>query len=287
MEPIKKECIFCELPGNFKGEEHLISRWILKKLNALKVVEPWSRQEISVADDGSLIYTSTDKRVANHDSLRSGFVCDNCNSDLNLQLEIPFQRIVPSLITYPVAQAVKLPEILRAPNPLTTLSDDERQLIARWAAKTTCVIESVTPGRKEEENWIEADSKQIRTSKTLPFGWAVFGMLHEPTRPTFITGSRTWIIEKEVPEGDKELLRRLPRTIIQVGSLILLTIYLGDSPFQLQAVNGLHYPIISNLPIDWLDSIRYSNTRGTPDEPINSTVNLSFRFADTLSLIWR
>ena len=287
MEPVKKQCIFCKSPGTFKGDEHVISRWILVKLNALKSVQPWRRDEVKVGEDGLLNYTTLEKRVANYDQLRSGFVCDSCNGDLNNKLEIPFQRIKPDLILYPIRNIQKTPPFLRAPNPLTTLTYDERQIIARWAAKTTCVIESVTPGRREERNWIAADAEQIRVQERLPEGWAVFAMLHSQNRPSFMAGSRTWLLDSKIPEDLIDLLRKTPRTVIQIGSLILLTIHLGDPRFRLQAVKGIHYPLVSNVEIEWLDKPRDPQRRITFDEPFDSSVNLSFRFADTLSLSYR
>jgi hypothetical protein len=287
MEPARKQCIFCKVPTTFKGDEHVISRWILVKLGELKSIDPWKRHEVKAGGNGLFEYSTLEERVANYDQLRSGFVCDSCNSDLNLKLEIPFQQIKPDLITYPFRDYQNISPFLRGPNPLTTLTIEERQIIARWAAKTTCVIESVTPGRKEEQNWISADAEQVRVQSALPDGWAIFAMLHSPTRPIFMSGSRSWIIDSKMPQTLRNGLAKTPRTVIQIGSLILLTIHIADPRLYLQAVKGIHYPLVSNIEIEWLDRPRDPRRRIAPEERLDSSVNLSLRLADTLFLTFK
>jgi len=219
--------------------------------------------------------------------IRSGYVCDQCNSDLNSQLEVPFQKIEPDLLLFPFARWDRTHPTIRRVNPLQQLTHSYREILSRWAAKTTCVIESVAPGRKQEQNWISADSRLLRSEPSLPDGWAVFAMLHTPTRPTFMSGSRTWSIDPLIPENLRAGLARSPRTVIQIGSLILVSVFLDIPGLTLRAQKRRHYPLCTNIKMDWADyADPGQSVRQSPDEDPMSSVNISLRFLDTLSIGW-
>jgi hypothetical protein len=273
MEIKKKTCIFCgDTTSSSKASEHIIPSWILKLLNAEDEVDPWSERKTKATEDGTIIpELQGDSRMANYDQLRNGLVCDTCNHGWMSELESEIQPTLKPLIL--------------GFHSLPSLSNDEKVKIARWATKTTCVLDSVSPA--EKSNIIGADSSVIRTSRSLAPGWAVFYTTRPPSRRISFDRCSNWCVSPVPtlpPDEVKTRLSGTVRTVIQVGHLVLLTVYVGHDGLRLRAVRKVHDPLSTSLVIEWqpvpiATSYRYEVTLSH-----TSSENFAFKWSDALSI---
>ncbi len=270
MEVKRKNCIFCKNGKKFKGKEHVFPKWVLEHLSVRTQKGPLSETRKKINENGELIFENVVKRVLSNNNYVSPYVCDECNNGWMCKLE---SKVKPILL--PLIMGTKIP---------SKLTKDEKELIARWAAKTTCVIDSV--GAVENPTYIDADPNFIRESDTLPKGWAVFATLHKPSRQECYERASHWLCKKgSISEELEKKLGNYPKTTIQLGHLILLTVYLGDSSLVLKAVHRFHYPIKVNLPIKYALKMPNRDLRVLTDNGRNTySENSMMYFSDTLTL---
>lgn len=269
MEVKRKICIFCDNPNSFKNREHVFPRWILRALEITNEVSSFSEVVKEVVQGKGLTFRTDPKRTMNYDNYVSRFVCDDCNGGWMSQLESDIKPILLPLI--------------HGSGSLADLSEDDKNLISRWAIKTTCVIDSVGP--VEKPTWIAADASLIRTTTTLPKGWVVFAKMYTPSHEAKYDRSTYWSVEGHLPEEISNQLGRFPKTVIIIGGLILLTVFIGDDRVKLRAVPSIHQPLSANLPIEWVVSPKSPGSRYSEDQPPDGSENTSYFLSDALSLL--
>lgn len=268
----RKKCIFCDDGNSFKSREHVIPQWLLKELDIFYKAGDFSETLTEITKDGELNLKNVVRQTKNYGNYVSPYVCDKCNTGWMSQLE-------------GVTKPILLP-LVKGTNSFGNLTKNEKLLISRWAIKTSCVIDSVDHSLEENRTPIAADGNKIRmmSGLFLPRGWAVFATKHIPTRDFFYVCNAKWTVFGRMTETLNINLAYYRRTVIQIGHLILVTVFLGDPNLVLQAVGFRHYPFSVNLRIEWLKksaSIGWQKAVNLPDD---SSENISMYFAHTLSL---
>src|ERR1035437_3403691 len=155
-------CLSCEEPIVNRAKEHVIPEWLLK------VLDVQYEQLIQAIAAGSEEQIQKERRFT-FDSFQEGRVCELCNGGWMSDLE---GQAKPLLVP-----------LMKGEMGLSSLSDSESVLVARWAAKTAIVL----------SNCIELDKPapagSLRFLKengtALPSGFGVFGS-QQPER----TGTR-------------------------------------------------------------------------------------------------
>ncbi len=178
MKVKRNHCVFCENGKSFKGKEHVFPKWLLEELNYKTKTQPFFETEFNKIDDFKVDSESNLRAKFNFDNFRSPYVCENCNKGWMSNLE---GKIKPILVP-----------LIHGHKDLENLTKPEKLLIARWAVKTTCVIESVNFSKS---SYIPFDPKVIKTRQTLPPGWAVFAFTHKATNTLGWFSNNVWFIE--------------------------------------------------------------------------------------------
>ena len=261
-------CIFCENGKSFKSKEHVFPQWILEELDFRNNVRPFSETQVKNINNSKIDFSRETKNLKNFGNYVSPFVCDDCNHGWMSNLE---GKIKPILLP-----------LINGTSSLNILSKEEKILISRWAAKTTCVIDSVN--QPTNLIYLAAEPSKIRTSPNLPPGWAVFAKTHSATNPIGFVTNDFWWIEGNVSKELEEKLKQYKRTIIQLKNLILVTVFIGDIRLKLKAVKLLHFPININLNIEWLLHPAPPSFTTFQNLEKESTENLSSEFIGALSL---
>lgn len=273
MEPKRGECIFCSDGTSFKKKEHVFPEWLLKDLDVRSEQREYKEIVSKVADDGTLDFDLVVRQKKDFGNFVSPFVCDECNGGWMSNLEASVKPIL-------------LPLVLGR-KTLTKLTKVERLIIARWAIKTTCVIDSVNPSAKENRMPIAADGSRIRemSGTFLPRGWAVFGKLHQPTMQLGYHCETKWYCHGRMNKDVEKKLARFRRTSLVIGNLILVTTFVRHPNILVRAVGFEHFPLALNLPIQWLPKTAARVWIASDDMPNDSSENVANRFAGALSLL--
>ncbi len=267
MKIKRNTCIFCEQNGSFKSDEHVISNWILDLLNIKRSSTTFNESKNHFTDNGEIFFKNEAKRTMNYDSYRSGYVCDKCNIGWMSQLESKIKPILSPLIL--------------GNKHSKSLIKEEKLLLARWTAKTTCVIDSVDPS--DEPTPIAANPNDIRTMDGLPDGWAIFATTHIPTREVSYECNSKWFLNNTPSDEITKLLPHLRRTSIQIGRLILVSAFLDNVGLRLRGVRSIHYPIALSIPVEWLKKPA-AGWICNEDLPLDSSENIQSKFSGALSL---
>jgi len=268
MEIKRKQCIFCNDSKSFKSKEHVFPQWVLEELDCRNTVRPFSETQIQNVNNDQTNFDRKTKVRKNFGNHVSPFVCDDCNNGWMSRLESKTKPILLPLINGTAS--------------LGSLSKEEKILISRWAAKTTCVIDSVN--QPTDSIYLAAEPTEIRVRYNLPPGWAVFARRHSATNPIGFVTNDFWWVEGNVSKEIEEKLKQYKRTIIQLKNLILATVFIGDEQLKLKAVKSFHFPININLNIEWISYPRSSSFFTFLNMEQESTENLVSEFAGALSL---
>jgi hypothetical protein len=218
-------CLSCEGPIINRAKEHVIPEWLLKVLGV-------QYEELIQA-----VATGSEDRIENErrhafDSLQEGRICESCNSGWMSELE---NNAKPLLVP-----------LMKGEVGLSSLSDSECLIVARWAAKTAIVLSNCSSLR------MPGPSGSLRFLKEnpllLPPGFGVFGS-QQPDRP----GTRhfaylqrnSWVNAslRDAPTREQEMVEGAFKVGLQFWSLYLITAFLPlpDSRFLVAA--GLHVPL--------------------------------------------
>lgn len=267
MKVKRKNCIFCKNGESFKKKEHIFPKWISEELNYKTQPQPFFETKFKEIKD---IEIKSDSRMFakfNFNNFLSPYICDDCNGGWMCNLEGTLKPILVPLI-----EGVKNLEVL---------SKSEKLLIARWAVKTACVIESVN---FTESSNFSFDPKLIRERQTLPPGWAVFAFIHNATNTLTWFSNNVWFVEGNLTDELRIKVEDCRKTIFQFKDLVIATIYIGDERLKLKAVSSTHFPIEINLNYQWTSQPATPSFTTYKNVEKDSTDDLMFRFLGSFSL---
>ncbi len=224
-------CLSCELPIINRAKEHVIPEWLLRVLGIQY------EELIQAVASGSDDQIEQERRLALN-SFQEGRICETCNGGWMSNLENE-------------AKPLLLP-LIKGEMGLSSLSDSEALVVARWAAKTTIVLSNCSSLRQP------APSGSLRFLKEnlllLPSGFGVFGS-QQPERP----GTRhfsylqrnAWVNASlsGAPNREQEMLKDAFKIGLQFGSLYLITAFLPLPESRFLVAAGLHIPLWPTGPV--------------------------------------
>jgi hypothetical protein len=250
------ECICCggAIEGT-RAKEHVLAQWLLEHLGI--ALETFYQQVVR-ADDGSTV----DERQHATQSFVQGRVCSDCNGGWMSDLENQAKSIMIPLID--------------AKRSVFGLTDEERPLMARWAAKTAYLI-SYTAVQQDRVGM--AHLRSLAKDGTLPASVCVAAAQHAPTGKASFVQKNSWLHAL----ADHHLGAAIEETVgykigMQFGHLLLVVAHWpGKVRYLLSA--GLHVPI---WPSEQFYPSYYSGVEIAPD--IDSRIALE-HFSTTLAVI--
>jgi hypothetical protein len=215
-------CLSCEEPIVNRAKEHVIPGWLLKVLNVeyeqlIQVIAAGSEEQISK------------ERSFTFDSFQEGRVCEPCNGGWMSDLE---GQAKPLLV--PLMQGVI---------GLSSLSDSESFLVARWGAKTAIVLSNCIELGKP------APAGSLRYLKengtVLPSGFGVFGSQQPEragTRRFAYLQRNSWVNASidGAPNREEEMIKGAFKVGFQLRCLSLLTVFLPFAESRFLIAAGLH-----------------------------------------------
>lgn len=220
-----KQCAFCNqhLTNDNRSKEHVIPRWLLDFLKiSEEIIEP-----THFSHDGTI----NSKRHHTVERLVAGQVCRDCNGGWMSQLE---QEAIPILKPLITGESV-----------IVNLSDKERQIIGRWAAKTAFALNSSSNYLKnvprEHFNFIKANLE------SLPKNVFSYGQQNHGQRPFYWIQSPTWILSGETNNLSflaNQLKDLSYKIALQFGKLMLLVAYLPIQEIYPVLWRGIHVPLV-------------------------------------------
>lgn len=264
----RRRCIFCSKDKPFKGKEHAVPQWILRELHRENVPQPFFKTDFSRIEN--FLVESKSEMIGRFGfrNFKSPSVCDLCNGGWLSKLENDIKPIFLPLIN--------------GESCLESLPLTSKRLIARWAVKTSIVINSVSFGDK---SFSELNGRAIYNRQTLPPGWAVFGFTHSPSSSLGYFTNNVWFVEGLLPAELKERLGHCRKTILQLNHLVLATVFICDKSLQLQAVDRLHFSLDRNLDCRWIPKPASPSFTTYKNVEANSSDDRMLRFLGALSLL--
>lgn len=222
---VLNNCVFCNdnLTKDNKSKEHIIPQWLIEFLKLKKE----NIQPTHFSSNGLTVST----RFHTLDGLLAGRVCNLCNGEWMSNLEQEAIPIIKPLITGDMV--------------VIDLNDIQRQILARWTAKTAYTLNSASNYFKNvpanHYNFIRENTN------SLPPKVCVFGQQHHGMRPFYWMQSAIWHIN-----GDSEILYKVAEEIksnsykisFQFGKLMLLIAYLPVDNVYPAIWKGIHVPLL-------------------------------------------
>jgi hypothetical protein len=144
---VARVCLFCDHKAN--SREHIFPDWINKIFNP-NAIGPVDAEVVQYGPDGTVVNTWPTKKVAGH---RHRIVCECCNGSTQQGWMCDLEGEVSPILT---------PIIRGFP---TDLSQIEQLLVARWAAKTAMVAETIM---KFPATFTRPDAEIVRTQGRPP-----------------------------------------------------------------------------------------------------------------------
>ncbi len=201
---VPRACWFCPQivkKGSQYSREHTIPQWLQQNLGiASQVIEP----TLTAMPSAKVL----DSRKHTVDKLRTGAVCQSCNSGWMSRLESDVQSLLLDLIS--------------GVRPLQALRKAERLLLARWATKTAYMFQAGS----FEHRIPRTHFTSLRDVVTnLPDGVHVFGRQQEFDQLWYIAEGSTWLhpaLEESAAVSVKTTGYKIS---LQFGQLLLVVVY--------------------------------------------------------------
>jgi hypothetical protein len=232
---VRKFCLFCRqaLTKSMATNEHVIPQWLLRLFRiGDQTVSPagWQRGK------------GHSRRSHPWSRLVVSDVCENCNSGWLSDLENAVKPFLPAL-----AAGQRL---------LSTLTDEENLVLARWATKTAFLIQRAAgiPAI------IPLDAfRSLRDGPTgLPAETFVFAFQDDGEHPVPINGLQTQDWTVHAPYEDAiditTMIRATCKISLRIGRLHLLVAYLGTSGLEPVGWHRVHHPVFPRHCRLWIDA---------------------------------
>jgi hypothetical protein len=216
-----RRCLFCDTPLTSGGSlEHVFPQWLLDHLDLR--MTPVSPTHLS--SDGRVL------SVRRHTlaGLQEGRVCRDCNNGWMSQLE---GTAMPLLL-----------RLFSGNRRVDSLSAPERRVIARWAVKTACVLNSASNYRSTVQ------SKHFRNAMLDRFepGLGVFGQQHQSDQDFYWMQGAAWSAPETTTTTRREyehLAAASFKTSLQFKDLLLLVAFWPDPRWRFGLLKGIHMPL--------------------------------------------
>jgi hypothetical protein len=248
--------VFCHnaLSRGTSAEEHILPRWLQKHLGI-------SQHDVSLTLTRIYDLAVTAQRPTHPlNRFVAGFVCRSCNNGWMSKLEVAARPILE-----PLMDRTRL---------ISDLAREELAVVARWAAKTAFMIDSVSFERRVPREHFES----IFRGEITPINVTVFSHQHTATRPFWFHADASWNTGGYASYIEMVFIARAAyKIVIQIGDLILVVARCPFPLWYLRAVTDVHFLI---WPIDRLIGwYTHPNWPGAPDSE-----NKAFALTATIAL---
>jgi len=214
--------------GANRTNEHVIAEWLLRELEM-------SEEELTQIAANSITGEMKNSRPPHPmDAFKEGRICARCNSGWMSELESQAQAI--------------LPQFMRG-QPVTSVTEADSLIIARWTLKTAVVLSHAIGAHKtlppEHLRFLRANPVQMQSRV------GIFAAITQPTRQFGCRQRNHWmnvhLEEKLDLEPHSEIMtERAYKVSFQLRHLLLMAAYIPLASSQFLLAAGLHVPIWSN-----------------------------------------
>lgn len=212
-------CVFCgsEL-ATARSREHVFPQWLLRHLGASsRQVEP----TYMIIDEGQV----KDVRHSTYGDLLEGRICAGCNNGWMSRLENDIRQVLVDL-----AEGRRLAR---------QLSDEQRILLTRWAAKTVYVLNSSSNFPLK----VPAEHLRVLAENGQPVdGVFLYCTQSDSEVPLGFVQGPIWLTvsESEALSRFDELAHDSYKISLKIGRLLMLVAYWPDRRWQHILVPGVH-----------------------------------------------
>lgn len=226
--PADRACLFCQQPLLKRSKEHTIPAWLQRHLRSGDTVIEPAHLNLESLPEGER-YTIVSQRRLDLDSLVAGLVCERCNTGWMSDIEIATQPL--------------LEQIMQSKRYVWDLTEEDRSLLARWAAKTAFVL-----NRSSNYHVLVPDEHfaMLRTSGDLPDRVIVVAQQHRSNKPFYWMQTRGWSVEgleDEAEESLRPLIQQSYKVVLQFGDLIVMVAWWGHPGWVYIYEKGIHVPM--------------------------------------------
>lgn len=252
-----RTCLACSsLTAGIRAKEHVLAEWLLAHLG---IAHEALYQGFANSADG----TSQIMRTHAVDQFVEGRICDRCNNGWMRQLE---ETAKPFLVP-----------LIEGERPLSLLSNDERLIVARWAAKTAFVLSYTAVIKPVPLDHIA----QLRMVTTLPPQTAVAGALTLGyTRDVSFVRKEHWpqfLGVNENPVMGQPVAYKIG---LQIRRLLLVVAHWPAPTATFAIAAGVHVPLWPLGPI-YPAYVSPETIRGDPADSFSHLQHL----ADTFGIV--
>ncbi|EOW4147321.1 hypothetical protein ACOW9W_004648 [Vibrio parahaemolyticus] len=211
-----KKCIFCneDCSGSKRAKEHIFPQHILRKYSILKAkLNNAHSKVVSGEFAGGHISILPSERKMTFSGFLAGSICSSCNNGWMSDLET---NVIPFIY-----------DLIEGNRNVSHCNNDERNLLAHWAFKTSAVLSESTTA--PQNKLLPQHAKQFYKSgcATIPKRVAVFAYSSE-AEDFLWSLSPTWQLTTHT-SLPQELMTFMSKNaykiFIQLGRLMLVTCY--------------------------------------------------------------
>jgi len=267
-----RKCLFCgrvlhpsRVKNKGKSEEHIIPQWLMDHLGI-------RRLSVSPMRVHAATRRIMDVRQHQPDAMKSGAVCGACNNGWMSDLEV---AVRPILIW-----------LMADPHQLTTLTQDEKTIVARWMFKTVAALNRASTygdPRNKDARSVPNHHLRLIASGQLPQDVVVVGGGYASQRPLDWLQYAMWSAPQGVPlkENDRE---RSYKIGIAFRDLVLAVAYYPSAEYRYSGVRTLHIPLWAGKRgiVLFLDEL----IDATPPKSTSPQLELFLRNLFLVSMTW-
>lgn len=218
----ERSCIFCNGPlGANRAKEHVVPDWLLQHLH---IKEDEIFQAVATSSNSEIV----EGRTIDMDSLVEGRVCDDCNNGWMSDLENEAKPLLMPLID--------------GKRTVFNLTDQERLVISRWAAKTSYVLSNANASLLDNSVGPEHLRFMEKNPKTLPSGVGAFAQQVVPTREFAYYQRNRWPEFQVIPR-EGEPLPGSYKIGCEFRNLLLLVAHWPAPLSRYVLAAGIHLPL--------------------------------------------
>jgi hypothetical protein len=254
-----RACIACGAPlGANRTNEHIVAQWLLAELGI-------SQERLTqLIADSARRETREARSPHAMDSFREGRICGKCNNGWMSTLESQAKEILPALVT--------------GDRNITSLSDSEALVIARWTLKTAIVLShAITLQRPLPAVHL----RYLRANpQALPDQAGVFGAISSAAREFSYLQRNRWLnlVKSGTVVGEPNFAfmeSEAYKVSFGLRRLLLMAAFIPRPSSHFLLAAGVHVPI-------WPNSVLPSMRVALEADPQSSPIEILSAFSNSL-----
>jgi hypothetical protein len=234
-----------------RAREHVFPQWLLDHLG---IRDERVRGVHLKHNDVGLENKPVSLREMDYASMTEGRVCAACNNGWMSQLE---DNARPVLV-----------DMIEGRRQVSFLTDAEAKLLARWAAKTSYMLNSSANFNLRVP---DAHLRALKDGDSVPADVSVVATQHNPTVMSHWVQNSTWNVIGH-KTSDKlfleEIVQSAYKIVLQFGQLIIMTFTYPDERSVPLLWRGVHHPVIGRPSIWMNENLGHFNTSGVTEDAV-------------------